>query len=222
MIGWARKYGMITTVHTGGSSIPGSSGIWADHLLAMNPHVSFHVNGGPVAMPDTDYPRMLHESEIALQVCTAGNLRTTLMLADMVRAADKLDRFLIATDTPTGSGIMPLGMMYTITHLASLTDMPVEHAIACATGNNARVYGLDTGVLAPGKAGDILVLDACVGGTRDNALDALRNGDIAAVGAVVTDGVPRFVGRSRNTPAPMKPIRVAQSRVMQDFSGAAH
>src|SRR5689334_3665981 len=35
MIGWAKKHGMVTTVHTGGSSIPGSSGIWADHLIKM-------------------------------------------------------------------------------------------------------------------------------------------------------------------------------------------
>ena len=104
MVAWARKHGMITTVHTGGSSIPGSSGIWADHLIAMNPHVSFHVNGGPVAMPDADFPRMVHESSIALQVCTAGNLRTTLLLANMTMEAHQFDRFLIATDTPTGSG----------------------------------------------------------------------------------------------------------------------
>ena len=58
MIAWAKKNGMVTMVHTGGSSIPGSSGIWADHLLAIKPDVSFHVNGGPVAMPDRDYPRM--------------------------------------------------------------------------------------------------------------------------------------------------------------------
>src|SRR5207253_3803681 len=37
MVGWAKQHGMITTVHTGGSSIPGSSGIWADHLIAMQP-----------------------------------------------------------------------------------------------------------------------------------------------------------------------------------------
>jgi enamidase len=222
MIAWAKKYGMITTVHTGGSSIPGSSGIWADHLLAMQPHVSFHVNGGPVAMPDADFPRMVHESKIALQVCTAGNLRTTLLLGDMIRQADQFDRFLIATDTPTGSGIMPLGMMYTITHLASLTDMPVEWAIAAATGNNAKVYRLNSGFLRAGCDADVLVLDACVGGSKSTALDALRNGDIAAVGAVVTDGVPRFVGRSRNTPAPMKRIRVSQNRVPQDFGLVAH
>ena len=222
MVAWAKKHGMITTVHTGGASIPGSSGIWADHLIAMQPHVSFHVNGGPVAMPDDDYPRIVNESSIALQVCIAGNLRTTFLVADLVRKAEQFDRFLIATDTPTGSGIMPLGMMYMITYLASLTDMPVESAIAAATGNNARVYGLNSGFLHKGRDADVVVIDACVGGSKDNALDALRNGDIAAVAAVVTDGVPRFVGRSRNTPAPNKTVRVTQCRIPQDYSLAAH
>jgi enamidase len=222
MIAWAKQHGMVTMVHTGGSSIPGSSGIWADHLLAIKPDVSFHVNGGPVAMPDRDFPRIVNESNIALQVCTAGNLRTTLLIGDLVRKADQFDRFLIATDTPTGSGIMPLGMMYTISHLASLTDMPVEWAIAAATGNNARVYRLNSGFLKPGCDADVVLLDACVGGSKNNALDALRNGDIAAVAAVVTDGVPRFVGRSRNTPAPMRNVRVAECRIPQDYSGAAH
>jgi enamidase len=222
MIGWAKKYGMITTVHTGGASIPGSSGIWADHLLEMQPDVSFHVNGGPAAMPDEDFPRLVNESKIALQVCTAGNLRTLLMTADLVCKADEFDRFLIATDTPTGSGIMPLGMMYTITHLASLTDLPVEHAIAAATGNNATVYNLNAGFLKPGKDADVILLDACVGSSKDNALDGLRNGDIVAVGAVVTDAIPRFVGRSRNTPATNRKIQIAECNLKMDFSGSSH
>ncbi|MBV6272799.1 amidohydrolase family protein [Alcaligenaceae bacterium CGII-47] len=222
MVGWARKHGMITTVHTGGSSIPGSSGIWADHLLAMRPHVSFHVNGGPVAMPDEDFPRLVHESDIALQICTAGNLRTALMLGDMVRKADQFDRFLLATDTPTGSGIMPLGILYTITHLASLTKMPVEWAIAAATGNNARVYGINSGFLQVGKDADMVLLDACVGGTKTEPLDALCNGDIPAVAAVITDGIPRFVGKSRNTPAGNRTVRVTRCDIPQDYSGAAH
>ena len=222
MVGWARKHGMVTTVHTGGASIPGSSGIWADHLLKMQPHVSFHVNGGPAAMPDEDFPRLVNESDIALQVCTAGNLRTLLMTADLLRKADQFDRLLIATDTPTGSGIMPLGMMYTITHLASLTDLPVEHAIAAATGNNAKVYDLNCGLLRVGNDADVLLLDACVGSSKNTALDGLRNGDIVAIGAVVTDGIPRFVGKSRNTPAPNRNIRVAECRLPMDFSGSTH
>jgi len=222
MVGWAKKHGMITTVHTGGSSIPGSSGIWCDHLLSMQPHVSFHVNGGPVAMPDEDFPRIVNESEIALQICTAGNMRTALWITELATEADAFARLLIATDTPTGSGIMPLGMIYTITLLAAVGNTPVEHAIAAATGNNARVYGINSGFLQPGKDADVVVVDACVGGSKDTALDALRNGDICAVGAVVTDGVPRFVGRSRNTPATMKPVRTASSKIPMDFAASAH
>lgn len=219
---WARDAGMITTAHTGGSSIPGSSGIWADHILAMNPHVSFHVNGGPIAMPDEDFGRLVNESQVALQCCTAGNLRTLLMVAKMACDTDQFDRLLVATDTPTGSGIMPLGMFYTITHLASLGDIPVEWAIAAATGNNANVYRLNSGFVAPGRDGDIILIDACSGGSQNDAISAIRNGDIPAVCAVVSDGVPRFVGRSRNTPMGIKKVRVAESRVMQDFSTPAH
>jgi enamidase len=221
-IAWARARRMVTTVHTGGSSIPGSSGIWAEHILALDPDVSFHVNGGPVAMPDEGFPRLVNESKVALQLCTAGNLRTTLWLTRLVREADAFDRLLIATDTPTGSGIMPLGMMYTITHLASLADVPPEWSIAAATGNNARVYRLNSGFIAPGKDADVVVIDACLGGSKTDALAALANGDVAAVSAVITDGVPRFVGRSRNTPEGMRKVRVAKSKVMQDFAGGSH
>ena len=47
-------------------------------------------------------------------------------------------------------------------------------------------------------------------------------GDIAAIGAVITDGIPRFVGRSRNTPATTRKARVVRSRVTQDFAAVAH
>lgn len=222
MVRWAREHGMVTTVHTGGSSIPGSSGIWADHVLAMDPDVSFHVNGGPVAIPDEDFPRLVQESSMALQVCTAGNLRTTLLVADLLRDAGRFDRLLIATDTPTGSGIMPLGVLYTISHIASLTRTPAEWAICAATGNNARVYRLDSGYLRVGCEADLVIVDAGAGGSKNDALSALSNGDMVAVGAVVTGGMPRFVGRSRNTPAPMKDIRVAQCRLPMDFGASAH
>jgi enamidase len=192
-------------------------------VIASNPTVSFHVNGGPAAMPEEGFARLVHEApEVALQICTAGNLRTALLTARLLDGAGQPERLLIATDTPTGSGIMPLGMLYTISHLASLGGMPPEQAIAAATGNNALVYGLNSGFLEIGKDADVVLIDACVGSAKNDALSALTNGDIAAVGAVFTDGVPRFVGRSRNTPATTRTVRVADCRLPQDFSGSAH
>jgi enamidase len=217
-VAMAREHGMVSMVHTGGSSIPGSAGIWADHLLKIRPDVSYHVNGGPIAMPDEDFPRLVNESSIALQVCTAGNLRTTLRLAKLLSEGRALERMLIATDTPTGSGIMPLGMLYTISHLVSLGGIEPDIAVAMATGNNARVYRLTSGVLAPGRDADVILVDACRGGSRNDALSALRNGDIIGVGAVITAGIPRFVGRSRNTPETVRRAKVAHCRIPQTFA----
>jgi enamidase len=219
LIAAARAHDMITTVHTGGSSIPGSGAITGDHLLALKPHVSFHINGGPTAMPDRDFERVIRESEIALQLCTAGNLRTALLCAQLAQRFGAFDRLIIATDTPTGSGIMPLGMLYTIAHLSSLSGIEPEVAIAAATGNNARVFRLDCGLLTAGKGADIVLIDAPDGGTQRDALSAIRNGDVAAVGAVISGGEPRFVGRSRNTPGTTRAIRVASCGLPRDFSG---
>ena len=180
------------------------------------------MNGGPTAIPDADFPRLVNESAVAMQVCTAGNLRTTLLVAKLLAEAGRMDRLLIATDTPTGSGIMPLGMFYTISHLASLGGVAPEIAIAAATGNNARVYRLNNGVIAPGRDADVVVIDACAGGSQNDALAGLANGDVPAVGAVVTAGVPRVVGRSRNTPETIRKVRVVKNTVPQDFGGAGH
>lgn len=218
-VAMARKHGMVSMVHTGGSSIPGSTGIWADHLIKIQPDVSYHVNGGPIAMPDADFPRLVNETTVAMQVCTAGNLRTTLLVAKLLAERGQSERLLIATDTPTGSGIMPLGMLYTMSHLVSLAGVEPEVAVAMATGNNAAVYRLNSGIIAAGRDADIVLVDACLGGSQNDALSALLNGDIMGVGAVITSGIPRFVGRSRNTPETIRRAKVAQCRIPQTFSG---
>jgi enamidase len=222
LIAAARTAGMVSTMHTGGSSIPGSGAITGDHLLAVRPDVSFHINGGPTAMPDRDFERVIKETDIALQICTAGNLRTTLLCARLAWQENAWARLILATDTPTGSGIMPLGILYTMAHIASLTDIAPEQAVCAATGSNARIYRLDSGLLAQGKDADVVLIDAPDGGTQKSGLAAIKHGDIAAIGSVVTAGVPRFVGRSRNTPATIAKVRIAKCNVPQDYSGAGH
>jgi enamidase len=117
---------------------------------------------------------------------------------------------------------MPLGIWYTISHLASLGVLAPELGIAAATGNNASVFRLNSGNLVPGKDADIVLIDACDGGSQSDALAGLVNGDISAVGAVISNVLPRFVGRSRNTPATIRRARILRSNVMQTFSSEAH
>src|SRR6201997_3850154 len=52
MVAWARKYGINSTIHTGGPSIPGSGLIDKDVVLEADTDVIGHINGGHTALPD--------------------------------------------------------------------------------------------------------------------------------------------------------------------------
>lgn len=203
----ARDAGLVVTCHTGGGSIPGSlDRIDAAAVLAMNPHVSFHVNGGPTAMSPADNERIVVDGgDIALQLAMAGNLRSALQICGLARDHDQTHRLLISSDTPTGTGVVPLALLHLMAELVSLEGLTPELAVAAATGNVGRVYGLDAGILEVGRPADLLVVDAPLGSVGDTWSEALEVGDMPAICLAVTDGEIRFT-RSRNTPAPKRPV----------------
>ena len=203
----AMAEGITVMCHTGGGSIPGSMAkIGADVLLAMRPQIAGHVNGGPTALDPEENERMVVEAtDTALQVVQAGNLRSAIHIAELALAHHQIHRLLIATDTPTGTGVIPLGMLRQMAEMVSLGSLTPEQAVTAATGSVGAVYGLDAGRLAVGRPADLLVVDAPVGGRAEHALDALRFGDLPAVAIAITEGVVRFT-RSRNTPRAARPI----------------
>jgi enamidase len=205
----AKEAGLIVMCHTGGGSIPGTlSKIDADVLLAMRPQVAGHVNGGPTALSDEENKRIVREGgDIALQLVQAGNLRSAIDICAEALAIDAFGRVLIATDTPTGTGVLPLGMLRSMAELASLGPLSARQAITAATGNVAAHYRLTAGVLRPGVPADLVVLDAPQGSAGVDAFTALERGDVPSVACVVTAGELR-VSASRNTPPPMRKVRV--------------
>jgi len=195
----AQKYGLCVMAHSGGSSVPGSSPINHEVLLHLKVDVCGHINGGTTSLDDEGVACIIKESEMALQIVQAGNLRSALLILKTARLHNALHRVCIGSDTPTGTGVMPLGIMKTICELASLGDIRPDDAIALATGNNARVFGLKTGTIAPGKPGDFVICDAPFGSMAQDALGAISRGDIPGISCIVIDGHIQ-VGRSRNTP----------------------
>jgi enamidase len=200
MVAWARAHGMVSTFHTGGPSIPGSNAIGADAVLEANPDIAGHINGGTTSLSASDIDRLVAaDSGIALELVHCGNGRTALYALARAKEAGALGRIILGNDAPSGTGVVPLGILRLMAHLASLGDVPPETVVAFATGNTARVHGLDTGRVAPGKAADLAILDAPVGSVGSSALEALANGDLPGVSMVLIDGMP-VIGRSRNTP----------------------
>jgi enamidase len=49
MVGWAKNHGMVVLMHMGGTSIPGSSTVTAEQVIAAGADVACHTNGGPTA-----------------------------------------------------------------------------------------------------------------------------------------------------------------------------
>jgi enamidase len=197
----AQKHGLCVMSHSGGSSIPGSSPISHEVLLHLRPDVCGHVNGGTTSLDEAGIERIIAESPMALQIVQAGNLRSSLHIVKRAREADALARVCVASDTPTGTGVMPLGVMKSVCEIASLGDLPPDVVIALATGNNARAFRLaaGTGTIAVGAPADLVVCDAPSASLAADALTAIARGDIPGISCVVVDGQVR-VGRSRNTP----------------------
>jgi enamidase len=197
----AQKHGLCVMSHSGGSSIPGSSPINHEVLLQLRPDVCGHVNGGTTSLDERGIDRIIAESPMALQIVQAGNLRSALHIVKRAREADALSRVCVASDTPTGTGVMPLGVIKSVCELASLGDLAPEVVIALATGNNTRAFRLapGTGTIAVGAPADLVVCDAPSASLAADALTAIARGDIPGISCVVVDGQVR-VGRSRNTP----------------------
>ena len=204
---WAQEHGIIVMCHSGGASIPGSKPITPDHLLELAPDVCGHVNGGPTSLAEDGVDVIIEQTDMALQLVQAGNLRSSVRILRKAMDEGRFHRIVIGSDTPTGTGVMPLGVVKTIAELSSLGGVDPALVWAAATGNNARTWRLPSGFVRTGAAADLVVMDAPWGSTADDALGALRIGDIPGISAVVTDGTVRAL-LSRNTP---RAARLAQA-----------
>src|SRR5215470_5689982 len=199
MVDWARKYGIQSTIHTGGPSIPGSSLIDKDMVLETDADVIGHVNGGHTALPDDQITALCEKSTRALEIVHNGNERAGLLALRTAKELNQLSRVILGTDSPAGSGVQPLGIIRMISLLASLGGIPAEVAICCATGNTAKMRNLNCGLIAQGREASFVLMDKAQHSAGKDLLDSIRLGDLPGIGMVIVDGVVS-VERSRNTP----------------------
>jgi enamidase len=199
MVAWARAYGIQSTIHTGGPSIPGSGLIDKDVVLEADADIIGHINGGHTSLPYAQVCELCERSRRGLEIVHNGNERIGILTARHARELGCAHRVILGTDGPAGSGVQPLGILRMIALLSSMADVPPEEAFCYATGNTARLRQLDSGLMEVGRAADLVFLDKAQHSAGNDLLDSVRLGDIPGVGLVLVDGVIRCQ-RSRNTP----------------------
>jgi len=199
MVAWARKYGIQSTIHTGGPSIPGSGLIDADVVLEADADVIGHINGGHTALPLAQIRCLCEQCTRAIEIVHNGNPLAALYAMRTAIELGQPERIVLGTDSPAGSGVQPLGILRTVALLSSLGEIDAATAFCFATGNTARLRALDCGLIEPGSAADLVIMDRAQHTAGKDLLESVRMGDLPGVSMVIIDGVVRC-GRSRNTP----------------------
>lgn len=199
MVKWARKYGIQSTIHTGGPSIPGSGLIDKDVVLEADADIIGHINGGHTALPDDQITCLCESCQRGIEIVHNGNERAGLLAMRTAFELDQPERVILGTDAPAGSGVQPLGILRMIAMLSSLGDIPPEIAFCFATGNTARMRDLDCGIIEVGKSADFILIDRAQHAPGKDMLESIHQGNLPGVGMTVIDGIVRS-HRSRNTP----------------------
>jgi len=162
-----------------------------------------HINGGHSALPD-DQIICLCEScnngmSSALEIVHNGNERAGLLTLNTARELDIMDRIILGTDGPAGSGVQPLGILRMVAMLSGLGNVPAEIAFCFANGNTARQRELDTGLIEEGYCADFVLMDQAQHAPGKTILESVEQGNLPGVGMTIIDGVVTSE-RSRNTP----------------------
>lgn len=204
---WARKYGMKVPMHAGGAGIPGCMNQTAEDIIAVNPDIVAHINGGPTALSPGDIERLVCETNYPLEVVGNGNTKAMLKAVQLTQEKSTLQRIHIGSEMPTSKGIVPPAILHTLIQISSLIGIPASKAIAMATGNTARIYGLKTGLIEEGLPADLLIMDCPPGSVGKDALEAIEAGDSPGIAMIMVDGkIISF--RGRNTPQTTKAVKI--------------
>ncbi len=207
---WAHERGMVIKIHSGGVSRSGSSRVAGyDIVTAVRPDVVAHISGGPIPMPDDELIGVIDDlPEAAIEICSSMNYRATKVAAEHMTEVDALERLVLGTDTPGGTGVIPRGMLRNICFLASICDVDPVAAIAAATGNVARAHRVPGGVIEVGEPADLLLLGPIRGSRATDSLEAFALGDVPGLSTVVVDGQPVISPRTEQLPPPRTPAEV--------------
>ncbi len=205
MIDWGHKYGIKFLCHSGSTYLYGSAVMDPDTVVGLNPDVICHVTYADLSAETIE--RFFRDTGASIEFCRTQcpNLKNTVEVVNKARERNELHRLMLGNDAPSGLGVFPRGIWEMVCLLSGTAKLPPPQAVACATGNTARAIGLkDVGTLAEGKCADLIICDAPLGGTGDDAGASIGEGTVPGVSMVLIDGAVMHEGAAVNTAPPKR------------------
>ncbi|MEW6673031.1 MAG: amidohydrolase family protein [Thermodesulfobacteriota bacterium] len=200
---WAHQNKLKVKIHAGGVSRSGvSRAADADVILEIRPDIVGHITGGPIPLTMDDMKRVVKETSAFLEIVYNGNYTYTTKLLQMASERGELGRIILGTDTPSGAGVTPRGMLRILAVAASTDGVKPEEAVCMATGGPALAHDLDSGFIQVGKPADLLILGRIQGSPGKTPLAALQDGNLLGISMALIDGRIMIRSRSQQTPPP--------------------
>jgi enamidase len=147
--------------------------------------------------------RVIEDTDAAVEIVQCGNVHRAAQVAALMAERGECHRLILGNDAPSGTGVVTLGILRNLSWLVSLGGVDPALVICAATGNTARLYGLNRGRIAEGLEADLVFMDAPMGCTGEDLFSCLREGDTPGVSLIMVDGQV-VATRSRNTPPPIR------------------
>jgi enamidase len=205
-LAWARQRKLKVKIHSGGLS-GGAHGVAqpadANVILGLiKPDIVAHISGGPIPMSLGDIERVIEESDCFVEICYAGNHDVTMKTMEMIVKRNQLHRVILGTDTPTGTGVTPRGMLRIMAIVAAANGVRAEQAICMATGSAAKAHDLDYGFIREGKPADLVIFGRIRGASGNTPLETLKAGNLLGISMLFIDGRLLIRGTSEQVPVP--------------------
>lgn len=192
---WAHDHGMRVLTHTGNRSLIKDVEEIGESLRVIRPDVASHMNGGPTPAPWADLEWLVAETPAVIEIAFIGNLPLAARLLRLAVERGEAGRIAIGSDLPGGTGVVPGAILRTVQLLNHMVpEVTVATLICMATGNSARGFGLEGGVIALGAPADLVVWDPVEGSATDTFVECVAYGDRAYPGLVMIDGEIREHG----------------------------
>lgn len=210
LVDLAKTYGFKIILHSGGASAYNCASFTAGDIFKIGPDVVCHLNGAPTPMTDDDVRRVIYDEHYYFDVISNGNVKKALNIVNLAKETDKLDKMMLGTNAPSIAGFAPTGLWMLMNTLCALSDLEPGQAIAMATGNVSKCYGLEQGIIREGYPADLILCDAAIGSVGKGLLETIKVGDIPGVAMVIIDG-RIILTQSRNTTPPSRqPIIISR------------
>ncbi len=135
-------------------------------------------NGSPVSLPSSEAMKVLDGGK-PIGLCANGNLKVAVSIVKEAKQRGVLDRIFVCSGSEYGR--TPLNLWLFLSHLCWAADITGEQAIAMVTGNVAKIFGMDRGIIDVGKRAEFMFLSIPYGSEASEPPETLEAGDMPSI-----------------------------------------